>query len=62
MNSATKGIDGHRPLSAQIPSQVRAELQTLDERTRRFVQERPYTAVLIMAVAGYLLARIASRY
>ncbi len=62
MNSTTKGIDGHRPLSAYVPSQMRAELQTLDECTRWFVQERPYAAVLLMAAAGYLLARIASRY
>ena len=62
VNHTTKGINDRWPSSACIQSHVRVRLQTLDAGTRRFVAKRPYMAVLMVAAAGYLVARIASRY
>ena len=40
---------------------MRGEIGHLDRRTRRFVQDRPLTAVLTAVAGGYLMARLANR-
>ena len=52
------GSDGGWPSYTQVQSQLR----TIDERARCLLQERPFAALLAAAAAGYVLARIASRY
>jgi ElaB/YqjD/DUF883 family membrane-anchored ribosome-binding protein len=54
----TTGNNGGWPLNARAESQVR----TIDERAGRWLQERPFAALLAAAAAGYFLGRIASRY
>ncbi len=39
----------------------REELQRIDQQVRRFVAERPVTAVLLALATGYLVGRIVSR-
>lgn len=39
-------------------AELRDQLSEIDERARMFVRERPFAAVGIAVVAGFLLARI----
>ena len=41
---------------------LREQLETIDERTRAFVQEHPLVAVGGAVFLGYVIARFASRW
>ena len=47
--------------ASQRLAKMRGEIGRLDRRTRRFVQDRPLTAVLTAVAGGYLVARLANR-
>jgi hypothetical protein len=45
--------------ASQRLAEMRGEIGHLDRRTRRFVQDRPLTAVLTAVAGGYLLTNVA---
>ena len=57
--------DGHRQTHVLMPPrllrQTRSGVQVADERTRRFLRERPLAALIAAVAAGYFLAPAASR-
>jgi hypothetical protein len=40
----------------------RSELHHVDRTAEAFIQQRPFAALFAAVVAGYLVARLASRY
>lgn len=50
-----------RPEMKEQVERVRAQLDDLDARTRRLVQERPIVAVGVALVVGYALGRLLAR-
>jgi hypothetical protein len=47
--------------ASQRLAEAREEMNHLDGRARRFIQERPLVAVLAAVAGGYLVARLANR-
>ncbi len=47
--------------ASQRLAEARDEINHLDRRARRFIQERPLVAVLAAVAGGYLMARLAHR-
>jgi hypothetical protein len=47
--------------ASQRLAEAREEINDLDRRARRFIQERPLMAVLAAVAGGYLVARLAHR-
>jgi hypothetical protein len=42
--------------------QARSELHHVDRNAQAFIQQRPFAAMCAAVLAGYLFARLASRY
>lgn len=66
MQEASERVQKNEPIfdRAEVKEQVekvRAQIDDLDARTRRLVQERPIVAVGVALVVGYALGRLMAR-
>jgi ElaB/YqjD/DUF883 family membrane-anchored ribosome-binding protein len=66
MQEASERVQTNEPIfdRAEVKEQVekvRAQIDDLDARTRRLVQERPIVAVGVALVVGYALGRLMAR-
>jgi len=66
MQEASERVQTNEPIfdRAEVKEQVekvRAQIDDLDARTRRLVQERPIVAVGVALVVGYALGRLLAR-